>query len=116
MTTGYQVGDRCFATVAQADDYHHSLASPVVSFNTSLGRWEVVQPYWNGSAWVFRYFVRTDDSYDFSLLGYSSIPASSYKACDMTSGVFDGLSLGWLVAGVWIAAWCFVVLRRAIEE
>jgi hypothetical protein len=49
-----------------------------------------------------------------AVLSSSMVPAVDFVACDPSDSVKDGMALGWLVAGVWAAAWAIKQLRSAL--
>lgn len=102
---GAQYSGRCFDTAADAASAAWSGVGPVVG-SGSPPVVSVVE--WSGSAWQVASYQGG------SLLGVSPAPSIAFAACDPADAALDGIALAWLVAGVWVAAWCVNVLRRSL--
>jgi len=50
-----------------------------------------------------------------SLVASSPVPAPNFVECSRGANAADGTALGFAVAGVWVAAWAVVVLRKGLK-
>lgn len=102
---GALYGGRCFDTAADAAAAMWSGVAPVVGTGSPPivsvveydGGWQV-SSYQGGS-----------------LLGTQGLPSVGFASCDVSGSVVDGLTLGWAVALVWVAAWALAMLRRPLS-
>lgn len=101
---GFAFGGRCFDTQADAADAAWSGVGPVVS-----GSPPIVSVVEKGvSGWQV-------SSYDgATLVSAVAVPSVAFGECDPGAMALDGVALGWLVVGVWAAAWAVNVLRRSL--
>lgn len=99
MGTLYQ--SRCWSDSDAASAVYSSV-SPVILSDGSL-----VKPAFVGSAWKLQTFTAG------VLTSSVDAPAVSLSSCDPALSVADGLALGFLVVGVWVAAYAVTVLKRA---
>lgn len=102
---GAQYQGRCFDTAADAAAAVWSGAAPVVG-SGSPPTVSVVE--WSGTAWQ----VATYQSG--ALLSVQAAPSIAFGSCDPADAALDGLALGWLVVGVWVAAWALRAMGRAL--
>ncbi len=102
---GAQYAGRCFSTAADAAAHAWSGVGPVLG----TGSPPVVSVVeWSGTAWQVASYQ------DGVLVDVVAAPSIAFASCDPADAVLDGMALGWLVAGVWVAAWAVHVLRRAL--
>jgi len=48
------------------------------------------------------------------LLGVQVVPTIAFGSCDAGAAALDGMTLAWLVVGVWVAAWALRSMGRAL--
>ena len=102
---GAQYQGRCYASADDAASALWSGAGPVVG----PGSPPVVSVVeWGGASWqVASYQGGT-------LLQVVPVPSVAFASCDVADSALDGMALGWVVAGVWAAAWAVHVLRTTL--
>lgn len=42
------------------------------------------------------------------------VPTIAFGSCDAGAAALDGMTLAWLVVGVWVAAWALRSMGRAL--
>lgn len=102
---GAQYHGRCYASADDAAFALWSGVGPVVGTG-SPPIVSVVE--WGGSSWQVASYQGG------SLLGSVQVPSVAFATCDVADAAIDGIALGWMVAGVWAAAWAINVLRTAL--
>lgn len=104
----YQVGSACYPTAEAAAS---ASASSVVGSVVTHG----------GAAYVVGIGDVTSDSITYALqpvgAGTPMMLTASYapQPCGLLTGA-DGLTLGWMVGGVWLAVYAVSYLRRALFD
>lgn len=102
---GFAASGRCFDTASDAAASVWSAVGPVVG-SGSPPILSVVE--WTGSVWQVATYQGG------ALLSAQSVPSIAFGACSPGDAVADGVALGWLVVGVWAAAWAVNVLRKSL--
>lgn len=95
---------KCFASAQDAAHFAWSGVAPVIGTGspptvTTVEKttdWQIITRQ-NGSV------IATVDA-----------PGLHFATCSPSQHVLEGVQLGWLVAGVWLAAWAVVVIRKAL--
>lgn len=101
---GYLVFGRCYDTSAEGQEaYWSSQGAVLAAAPPSV----VVVEKVSGS-WVL------DEYQSGSLVSSVAAPSVSFASCDPAASVADGVELGFLVVGAWVAAWAFHVLRKPV--
>lgn len=95
----------CFGSVSDAAHSYFS-AQPYVVVPGSVtyhARFKLDQGVW-------KRFVYQDST----LLSASIVSAPDFPECDSAALALDGMALGWLVAGCWVAAWAVMLIKRSL--
>lgn len=102
---GALYGGTCFDSAASAARAYFSGVSPAVL----PGSVTYVSTVEEGptDAWAM---VTREGS---TVIEVNPLSYPAFVSCDPMQTMFDGMSLGWLVAGVWVAAWAVTSLKRA---
>lgn len=109
---GSRVGDRCFDTVSEASDQFFSSQAVGHSAGvTSYLSWfEKVGGVW----YLKRESVASNGAV--TSLGSSGATVPVFPACSVTDQFFDGMTIGWAVAGAMLLAYGVKLLARAVER
>lgn len=100
---GYAVGVACYESQSEAEAVYFGGVPPAVSGST------VTQYQLDGGVWKLNRY----DSGSM-VLQSSTTAVSSFPTCSNLDRTVDGIALGWLVAGVVMAAFGAKLLRRAL--
>jgi hypothetical protein len=104
MAAGHIVNGVCVDVAASTDAYYSQLP-PVASAGSPVYQTQATKDV---STW---YLNTTQDGLPFS--SFELVPPV-FASCDTTETFFDGLVLGWGVAGAMVAAYAVHLLRRGI--
>lgn len=107
---GFLVGQKCFSTNADAADAFFSSKEPSYTAGaTSYQSWyeKSVSGVWQ----IKRQAIASGGS--ISNLATSNATVPTFPACDETAMFVDGMTVGWLLAGVLVLAWG---LRKVREQ
>ncbi|BAK77088.1 hypothetical protein NH8B_2274 [Pseudogulbenkiania sp. NH8B] len=102
---GYAVGTACYESQAEAEAVYFGTVSPSVSGST------VTQYVLDAGVWKLNRYDTTTGS---MVLQSSTTAFSLFPTCSNADRVMDGITLGWLVAGVLFTAYSLKLLRRAL--
>lgn len=113
MTTGFLALGQCWATVGEATDAYFS-AFPLATSSASspITTWfEKVAGVWR----VTSYYFSTNQSLP-GYFRYSVVaPLPTLPTCEYDAPFFDGMALGWGVAGAMFAAWAVRLVREQLR-
>ena len=102
---GVQYQGRCFESTADAAAAAWSGVAPVIG----PGSPPVVSvTEWTGTGWQVASYEGG------ALLGVQVVPTIAFGSCDAGAAALDGMTLAWLVVGVWVAAWALRSMGRAL--
>lgn len=102
--------NRCYPDNSSAADAYFLSVGP----HFTAGSTSYLQEYLKvGGVWkIQRYSVASNGTV--TTLTQSNAPTPAFPACDPTESFFDGMTLGWGVAGAIVAAWVIKNMRRGL--
>ena len=99
--TGALYSGRCYASATDAASAAFTGVAPVV---TDGGELRLIEH--DAGAWRL-------NTYDGGVLIASAVvPVPAFQSCDPVQVLVDGVEMGFYLAGVWIVAFGFLLLRR----
>lgn len=112
---GYQVGNHCYATKAEAENVYYSLVVPVIQTTqttTTVSRpypfpsttlpsnqAKMIAPEFKNGKWYLQ----------------NNVITANLPECDPAQNMRDGAELGWYVASIMATVWLFVLLKRLLR-
>lgn len=112
---GYQVGNHCYATKAEAENVYYSLVVPVIQTtqttttvtrpyplpNTTLpsNQAKMIAPEFKNGKWYLQ----------------NNVITANLPECAPAQNMKNGSELGWYVASIMAAVWLFVLLKRLLR-
>lgn len=111
MATGYLKNGLCYDSLSTATDAYYSAFVPsVVSGATSYTlQYNNVSGVWK----AMQYSINATGVY--TLRSTSNAPSLTFPTCDTTQQFFDGLTIGWLIAGAMALAWGARLIRSKVR-
>lgn len=103
---GYRVGRVCHADLAHAE----------------ADRWSGVAPDLDGGSVAL--VVHTDQGWALNtytgaplvLQSTALVPTGGFEECSVAEAVADGIAVGWLVGGTWLAVYAIMYLARVVRD
>lgn len=112
---GYQVGNHCYATKAEAENVYYSLVVPVIQTtqttttvtrpypfpNTTLpsNQAKMIAPEFRNGKWYLQ----------------NNVITANLSECDIAKNFKDGAELGWLIFGIMAAMYLFVIVKGQLK-
>lgn len=103
---GYQYAGSCYSTAAEAAQARWSEASP------HIGEGTVTVPEFVGGAWVLQSYAGVP----LVLQSSAPLPVGGFAECSAGAALADGMAVGWLVAGAWLAVYAIRLIWKAATE
>lgn len=91
---GYQVGNQCFSSIAEAENQYFSSVAPAVTADGKL-----VQPEFSGTQWT---------------LNGTAIHAK-LPECDPEQNLQNGMEVGWLIFSIMAVLWGFKWIKGLLR-
>lgn len=112
---GYQVGNHCYATKAEAENVYFSLVAPVIQTtqttttvtrpyplpSTTLpsNQAKMIAPEFRNGKWYLQ----------------NNVVTANLPECDPVKNFKDGQEIGWIVFGVLAAMYVFLLLKKLLR-
>ncbi len=91
---GYRVGNQCFSTLPEAEAHYFGSVVPVIKPDNTL-----LFPVFDGQNWALD----------------GQVIHGSFASCDPLQNFQAGASLGWMIAGVFVAVFTINIIRGLIK-
>lgn len=109
---GYQVGNHCYATKAEAENVYFSLVVPVIQTNSTSVRpsplpnvglqqqnAKIIAPEFKNGKWYLQ----------------NTVIQANLPFCNPAKNMRDGAELGWIVSGVFAGMYVFILIKRLLK-
>lgn len=112
---GYQVGNHCYATKAEAENVYFSLIAPLIQNQTQNQTVSRPFPYPSTTSQVNKAVIIAPEYRNNAWYLNGQIIHANLPVCDPVQNFKDGLELGWLVFAVMASCYVFVVLKGLLR-